>query len=314
VQLFRVFLSAALCAGLPALAATAPLTLVLKEQATISGTAVTLADLAELPPAAAPLGRIALAAAPMPAYPLRLTRQDVQALLRKYGAGGEVAWQGAQQVAVHRQVQSVPGSTLEESALDAVRPLVQASGAQPRLLSRPDALAAPAGALRIQARALSNTDGLPMGGETVVWLDVHVDGRLVRAVRVPVAFSLPGVVHRARRAVRAGEQLRADDWEAVAVDFAPPQAWRGDVRQLEGARAAAPLRQGQMLLKESLMQSGAVQAGDPVRIQLQDGAIRIESMGQAATSGRDGESIAVRVASAHALLKARVRDGQAVLE
>ena len=313
MSLFCQTFCVAMAASMAATAVAAPITLTLKDRAAVAGPSVMLSELVTQDTVSASLSQVALVAAPMPGYRLRLARKDVQALLRKHGINGELRWEGAEQVLVQRQVQGVAANALAEAALEAARHLARPDGAQPRLAAPPEALEVPTGVLRIQARPAKG-EPVSLRGEAAVWLDISVDGHWTRSVRVPVQFALPGMVYRVRRVLRPGEALHRGDLEPVEVDYVPPLAWRGDVEALDGTRTATPMRVGQLLLRENLLPADAVQAGDAVRIELRQGAIRIESMGHAATSARDGDTIGVRVAGTTGLLRARIQGGQAVVE
>lgn len=131
------------------------------------------------------------------------------------------------------------------------------------------------------------------------------DGRAARFGEALCVLDLRLAGVRTRRAIGRGEQLAADDVEAVEVDATgwPLRALPTDVT---GARATTDLPAGQVVQRQMVVPSPLVRSGEAVTITVRVGGLQVQTRGVAAQAGRMGEVIRVVNADSGRRLSARV--------
>lgn len=175
-------------------------------------------------------------------------------------------WSGAGEARLVRASQHVAGERVSEAALTAARAWLRERGttAEVEVRQPPRDLDVPKGSLRLDARPPAST--LPRA-RMHVWVDVFVDGGLVRSV--PVLLDVPGL----------------GSGESPARELAP-------LRAAESRRAAlAPV---------------AVSRGDWASLHTAAGAVTLESRVEVLQDGRVGDKVRVRTRGATGLVLARV--------
>ncbi len=106
-----------------------------------------------------------------------------------------------------------------------------------------------------------------------------------------------GAVPVARRPVRAGAVLAAEDLEWSDGWFAP-SVWHAAVESVEGKAARRALAPGCPIGRDDLAEPALVSRGAAVRVLYRLGAIAISGKGVARQDGRRGDKIGVRLAGA----------------
>jgi flagella basal body P-ring formation protein FlgA len=161
----------------------------------------------------------------------------------------------------------------------------------------------PDGAVAVRARDASTV----LHRRTVVWVDVLVDGTVVRSAAVPFQVRALNNVLVARRPLAADAPLAPDDFRSerqdvmvlAAAPAASPSSW-------QGLRLAGALAEGDVLPARSVVPAGAVRRGDRVRLVVDNVAVRVETSAVAQEDGIAGARVRVRPAAGGEDVAARV--------
>jgi flagella basal body P-ring formation protein FlgA len=260
-----------------------PVTIALRPQARVTGPTVTLGDVAvlsasELEPLRM-LVNLALGRAPAGGETVLVHRDALAGWVRARAglAGDAVRWGGPPTVQLITATRRIGGEEIASAAESALREWLatHSQRSEPELQLLPRDVETPEGELRLQARAL---DAVALRSRMVVWVEVWVGDRFVRAVAVP---------------------FRVSAWppsptllQAMAVDapvtLAPPEA---KVAPPIAARGAPVL---------------AVQRGQWASLRSGAGAVTSEARVEVLQDGRLGDSVRVRQPGAASGLIARV--------
>jgi len=180
-----------------------------------------------------------------------------------------------------------PRSVRFEAKAAAPLPLLEVAGGPAELVARPIA-----GAQLPRSRMQ-------------VWVDVRVDGRLVRAL--PVAFDV--------KAWRAAWVATQDVRSATPLDHAALTREVIDVAAASaeplatlppGARLRRPLLAGEPLLASHVESAPAVQRGTAVVVISRIGAFGVEARAESLQDGHAGAQVWVRLAASTGPVRARV--------
>lgn len=303
----------AACWGGAALAA--PVQITLKQAVVLAHGSFTFGDVARLQGPAQRVRELAalpLGSTPRPGHALMLSRVQLERTLRGRGQGAELDWGGEAAVRVEGAAQTLAGHHVAERARQALSAALQAAGRelQLQLLDPVPDLVLPFGPLLMQVRALNPEQALR--ARVRVWVDVLVDGAVIRSQLVPFAVRVLEAVPVARRALERGQLLDCADLDTRTVDVA---ALSEPVARGACGAAAAPLRLRRALAQGEALQADALQAmpdvvqGEPVRLRARSGAIEVESMALALRDGVVGQRVMVRPSAASAPVAALV-DGR----
>lgn len=286
----------------------------LKDKAEVSRAQVSLREL--VVPGAQQLGAlgdIVIGAAPRPGNVARLSRGELDRLLAAHSPAAQIHWCGAQEVEVRSALQRIPGQEIAAKAagelarrLQAVYPtvVVRPDGALPDVDVRP-------GSYELAIRRLDTTR--PQA-RMLAWVDILMQGSVVRSVAVPLAASAEGRAWFARRDVAPGAQLGDADVELRIADLLAQRDLLTEAEPVLGRRSAAAVRTGRPMRAQDVAKQDEVMLGDTVRVLAGTGAVRIEMMGVAANRAGRGERVAVRTGSGDAI-DARVQSkGMVVVE
>ena len=203
-----------------------------------------------------------------------VSRQALDRWIRRQTGteAASLAWTGeAERITVVRASQQVEGQRIADVALKALRDRLAAEGrpAQVDLRSAPASVAVEPGDLRLQVRDVAATQLRP---HLLVWVDIAVDGRRVRAIPVPLAIEAADLPMPPRSEVR----VRSDD-------------------TLRAAGPHAPVRRAL-----------AVQRGESAALRETSGAIALESRVEVLQDGAIGDRVRVRATHWTGLMLARV--------
>jgi len=272
--------------------------IVLRDAAAVGTDTVTLGDVAVLAaPEAGRLAALPLAPAPRVGQALLLARARVQAALP---VGWHVA--GAAAVRVERLGQDVAAASLCEVALEGVRARLEAAarGAQAQLAcldARVPPLRVPAGVLALQA----DTPVFELvDGAQAVRVAVRIDGRLERAVSVPLRLDLDIARWCAAAPLAEGTALAAESFGRCRRPVRHAQELALDDQPLPPGRLRRALHAGEALAAADVSLPQEALAGDPVTVRVRNGAFELESAGVLVQSARIGARVHVRTGAATA--------------
>jgi flagella basal body P-ring formation protein FlgA len=294
----------------------APVGLDLHPDVLVRGKAVRLGDVAAIGALPAEAGRLAglqVGVAPMAGYTETFSRSALEAALRSQAVFSNITleWHGAERVVVRRAGTIIDGTALADAARHMLQSTYGARYAQLELT--PVGIAAdvqvPDGVVAVRAREKSTV----LRQRTTVWVDVLVDGAVVRSAAVPFQVRALNTVLVARRPLPADAALAPDDFRSERLDVlalatapAPaPVSWNG-------LRLMAALAEGDVLPARSVVPAGAVRRGDRVRLVVDDAALRIETAAVAQEDGIAGARVRVMPVAGGEAVVARVM-GQGVV-
>lgn len=126
-------------------------------------------------------------------------------------------------------------------------------------------------------------------GRFFVAVKLSVDGRLAGTARVDLEGRWNGELLRAKNSLPRKQALEPDHFEKVAFEGQPPA---GALLELpEGMRLRQPLQAGKWLIQADLEAIPLVNAGEPIRLRAEAGALVVEAEALARSSGALGERI-----------------------
>ena len=254
-----------------------------------------------------------LAALPLGQAPVAggeaIVRRDVIArwVRSQLGIGrDQLQWSGPEETHVRRQAQEVPAARIEQAAQAALNEWLQprASRYGTEVLALARDLQLPAGQVELKARPLA-ANGEPTP-RMVVWMDVAVDGRFVRAV--PVSFNVEA--YREAWVAPAGV--------ARGVPLAPGMVERREVDATSRSVAALPseiagnwsttkaIKEGEPLTARNVAPAPLVARGEWVALHLKSGLVQLEGRAQALQDGQLGQVVQVRSANGASPVAARI--------
>ncbi|WP_159671725.1 flagellar basal body P-ring formation chaperone FlgA [Andreprevotia sp. IGB-42] len=288
----------------------------LRPQASVDAERVRLADLAELhctlPAECARLGEMAVGSAPRVGESRMVTRARLVAALRHagYANAAQIEWAGAEAIAITTASQLVPAAQLEQAALAVLRQAYGKDQLDLTLTDVPAKVAVPNGALQVRGRALLGK----LRAVQQVTLDVSVDGRFYRSVQVGVAIQAQRTAFFAKSALTIGAVVGCDQFEQRTVDITRFNTAPVAVDCSAPVRLARALRQGDYLDELAVKPVPAVMQGDRVALNVEQGAVRLQSLAVALADGDIGSVIQLRPVAGTEPVRARVSGkGQVIL-
>lgn len=220
---------------------------------------------------------------------LRLERDRLAPVVQaRAGVGiGQVEWVGAAASVVRLAGREVSGEAIAREAETALRAALDGVRIERRQIPRP--VHAPAGRLVLRTRGVAAATVMPR--RLSVWVDVRVDGRLVRSV--PVGFALgPGA---SAASARGAPTPRREP----AVDRRPPAPEIDDApAPVAASPSSAPPPHATNLPLVARGTWAVLRAGQ--------GAVVLESRAEVLEDGRSGEAVRVRLPNASSTILARV--------
>ena len=291
----------------------------LRREAAVQGAQVRLGDVAilhtrDLPSiqrlVALPLGR-----APRLGGQTLVRRDEIARWVRsRMGMGrDQVLWSGSEEIRVRSLAQEIPATRLEQIAETALREWLASRTSRYSVQARalPGDLKLPAGEIQVKARPIAGN--AEPAARMVVWLDLQVGGRFVRAL--PVSFAVD--------AYREG--WVAPERVARGVVLTPAMVAREEVKitgrstgaalPIEGSRPSETpagwrttkvLAEGEAITALNAAPAPLIARGEWVLLRLKSGAVELERRAQAMQDGDLGQIVQVRSPSGPAALAARV--------
>jgi flagella basal body P-ring formation protein FlgA len=300
----------AACASLPAAAAAADLRIELREHVAVAADVVRLRDVAQVQAARAAdaqaLAELVLGPAPRPGEHKSLSRQRIAAWLSRH-APGDRSWTlaGAATVSIERATQVLATEAIESVARGSLLEWLQARSDRHAVeLAAPvPAVQIPAGQASLHARGW--TPATQPSRRMRAWIDVALEGRVVRTI--PVDFDVQATGRRwvMQRDAAAGQRLAEAD---AALETADLTLLRGDALAQSpiGQLLKTPAYRGQALRAAQIEPPPAVERGSEVAMRSQVGAISLTTTARALQNGQPGQRIRVQPAGARAWVEALV--------
>jgi len=224
----------------------------------------------------------------------------------------QVVWSGPEETHVRRLAQDIPATRIEQAAKTALNDWLQqrASRYGAEVLSLPADLKLPAGQVELKARPLTaNAEPTP---RMVVWMDVLVEGRFVRAV--PVSFNVeayrdawvaPVGVARGVTLTPGLVEKREVDITGRSVAALPAKgAQLADVAA--GWTTTKALKEGEPLTARNAAPAPLVARGEWVALHLKSGLVQLEGRAQALQDGELGQVVQVRSSNGASPVAARI--------
>lgn len=246
-----------------------------------------------------PLGR-----APTQGASVLVEREAIAAWLRRrLGVAPEqIEWRGVPASRVTASTQSVDGEQIAAAASRALGQWLaeRSARSEAQLAIAPRSIEVARGELRLQPRALGQGR---MHSRMTVWVDVWVADRFVRVVPVTFAVEAWGDAVTAIAPLQAGAVLEAGTTERRSVDLAASDAAPVPAGVVRTRRAVAA---GEIVRAHDVEPLPAVVRGQWAVLRSGAGAVSSESRVQVLQDGRLGDSVRVRPPAATASLLARV--------
>lgn len=261
----------------------------------------TLGDVAEIDSAdaafAQALAGTEIGLTPRPGVTQRVPRTAIAAQVERLAPQwrGRLQWNGATATALRAHVEPLDAQALKRLAERTLLGELERRGlrAEVQAIAPSPEMRLPAtGASRISARL---PERWAPARRMVVWLDVAIDGRRYRSLPLWFEVKAEQQVWLARSSLRAGTALQADDVQAGWVDItalaAPPLPASAP---LAGLRLRHAVDAGRPLAASAVEPRPAVLRNRPVEVQVEVGAIRLQTAGIALHDARLGETVKVR--------------------
>jgi flagellar basal body P-ring formation protein FlgA len=225
---------------------------------------------------------------------------------------GQVLWSGAEETRVHTFAQEFPASRIEQVAKDALRDWLDKHATRYGIdaMALPAEIRLPVGQVQLKARPLA--PNAEPTARMLVWVDVQVDGRFVRAV--PVSFAvdayrnawvapaaIAGRVVLGRGMVEKREvQITAQSGAGLRMGISQP----GEIP--DGWRTSKPIGKGEPVTTANSGPAPAIARGDWIALHLSSGSVELERRVQALQDGALGQIVKVRSSNDATPIDARV--------
>ena len=312
-MVFGAVLVLSLVLACPLLAATPPLaTITLRSEATVTGTAITLGEIARIDyhlseeegKAKPKLEQINVGRAPLPGNSRQIAIGHIEVRLRQAGIhpstvvlvpppGGSVTVTTATQEVNKDLVTAVVLDCLKEQAGDGFYIDVEAGEALPLIV--------PLGELELRLGTLP-----PGPGSYRVGVGIYVDGQRHRTIQVRVQLRPKTPVIVAASDILAGSIIHRDAVEKVILETSSSDQMFAEPEAVIGLEASRTIRAGDPITADDIAVSVLIQSGDTVVIEAISGAIMAKTPGVALQSGKLGDWIRVQNTESRKEIVARI--------
>ncbi len=298
-------------AGMLQAAGATSVTLVLQDRVQIDHAHVRVQDLAKVVTAGAAGQRMAdvdLGLAPRVGQVMRLSRAELGERITRALAGCDcdLAWQGATAVELRAASKFLPAQTMIEVAKAKLMAqfAADATSLELTLLAPQADLELPLGTVEVKARDVLAPQ---LSARVPVWVDVLVDGAVVRSVVLPFGLRSQRPVYVARTDLAKGALVTAADFVLQSRDVAGLRASAVGLEALaSGARLVQHIGEGQVLTVSQLPVKQTVLRGDRVRLRIGDAHIAVETAALAQGDATVGQTVMVRPVASEQTVAARV--------
>ena len=273
---------------------------------------VELGDVADLNLDAANVERlksVALGYAPQPGATREIFKEKIMLAISAAGFAQEaIALDCPPKILIRRRSQKVNSALLREAVEKAVLAQFQAEKVSARIthLETPENVEIESGNVSVRA-SVANVRNL--FAPFAAWLEISVDGRVMRRLSANVEVEASAEVLVAAKDLTAQNKIGAGDFRVETRRLEKPLAgYLRDADRLRGAVLVRNVSAGTELTIDAVAAGIAVKNGDQVRIIGQSGKIQISVAGEARAAGRIGDRIAVKNSASNAILQAVVID------
>jgi flagella basal body P-ring formation protein FlgA len=270
--------------------AAEPFWLEIPEQVTVAGPKISLADLGRLKGAVSGdwdfLNSLELGLAPAPGQTRFFTRSYLEFVLRQQTGHRCPALLMGPQVAVRVATVTIEGAAIEKAINDLLPPLSPGVLKQwVELQNLPEAVWLPKGKWRIEANAVNQR--LALG---INMFKVKLVGETEsRVINLTGAVRKNALIYRANRDLAVKTQLNPESFDKIEMELATGREYIGAFPI--GYRNIRSIRQGQVLLAETLQPLPQVCQGSEVQVTFREGGILIMLTGLAKQDGWNGDRI-----------------------
>ncbi len=297
--------------SLTSIAVAAPVTIELRPQVQVKTEQVILGDIAYLStPDLALLRRllvVPLGAAPHAGGGVTLERDTLARWIYKQAGVSpqQVVWKGVTQTHIAMANQEVSGESIVNVAQSALQDWLapRSQRAQVQVLSTPADLLLPTGELSLRVRPLDQTQPRK---HMLVWVDAYVGQRFIRTVAVNFEVSAYAQAAVATRPIQGGTLLDAQTiaWREVDLASQPAPLWVSQAAPEQRLRRS--VQSGEVLTTRHIESIPEVTRGEWANLQMQSGAVILESRVEILQDGRLGQMVRVKQSQAHSSIVARV--------
>ncbi len=192
-------------------------------------------------------------------------------------------------------VQRIAQAALCEPARDAVRKAVGTLPKGTRLdvqcEGRSAAIDMPPGRLQVRANGIAK----PLDGLHDVTLELWVDDRRQRLVRMPVRVALEAPQWCAQEALAAGQPMAPRQFTSCVRPLRHADQWTLAGQPLPSGRLKRALRPGDVLMPRDVADGDLRLRGDTVTVMLRAGVVTLESPGRLSQDARVGDIVSVHL-------------------
>jgi flagella basal body P-ring formation protein FlgA len=225
----------------------------------------------------------------------------------------QVQWSGSEETHVRRLAQELPGARLQREAETALREWLgrRTTRYEVQALTVVADLKLPAGALALQVRPFAQN--AQPAQRMLVWVDVQVDGRFVRAT--PVSFQVdayqeawvaPAGVARGVALAPAMVERREVKITGRPAGEALPASRSEPGEIVSGWRTTKTVADGEPITVRNAAPAPLVARGEWVLLHLRSGLVELEGRAQAMQDAGLGQIVQVRSSGGSAPMMARV--------
>ncbi len=209
---------------------------------------------------------------------------------------------------VRRASQAVSNERLENAVRSVVDEALAGSGTEfvVKRLDVTGPIHVPVGSVDIRA---SFAGARNLFERIPVPIEIRVDGRLFRTLTATVELEVYGQVLLAAIDVLPGKRISPDEFRLERIRLERPLiSYVRDAAAIKAVQATRPILAGRPLTTDSIVPFTVIKLGDPVRIEAQNGRIKIMVDGEARGNGRIGDRISVKNRQSGVIMQAIVVD------
>lgn len=315
-----IWVASAICAFLVPVAAAAgsPIRIELMPEIAVTRPQVMLGDIASLAadelPVLQQLMNLPLGQTPRAGTRIVIRREHLARWIRaRTGiAASDVAWSGAESSTVHLALQTVSGDAVVNRVKESVKTMLAKYGlrADVNIARIPKDIEVPSGVLELEVRPVPSNAALAR--HVVVWIDVTVNGDIVRTMPVDVKLSVFGSALVAVRDMAPGELLNETDLIKRDVEWSGRTVRPADVDTLflpsnhQKLRLRRAIAAGDAVVRGQTEQVPLVTSGNWATLRTVRGMIALESRVEVLQDGASGQSVRVRLPNAASAIIAHV--------
>ncbi|MEA3466149.1 MAG: flagellar basal body P-ring formation chaperone FlgA [Thermodesulfobacteriota bacterium] len=278
----------------------------LKPSVVVGGKQITLGMLATIDPPSPALARQRLSRAPALAKTLDLKREQIEETLRRHGVDvAGLTWLGASVVRIEVASQTVTANAIQRSIDQFLL------NAQSRLshvtftfvpFSPPDSIVLPPGTIQVDVVPSVRN----IIGSRHFNLVYRIDGKAVKNISVRGTLHVDADVVVARRKLRRGAIISADDVEIVSLDVSRLRDPLHSLTNVVGKQVARSLHAGRVVQRKNVKYPPLVEKGAFIKIIARRGGMLLTAIGIARQDGQLDEVIRVQNSRSQKEIRARV--------